>query len=485
MVVVGLFSAWVVLQVTVWRYGVRIYPNVHVLGVNLGGLTLNEASGQLTEAFGRIDTGRLILSDGQREWAIPWQEAGLRLKVDSTVQNAFDVARADQGLQTFLRMRRESHFLGPVLFVDPVAARDVLERLAPEVYVAPIDAVLRLEGNRFVAVPSQPGRVLDVDAAMDQVMTAFTGLGQENRVALPFQAVPPRIADAMATQAQSEEMLNREVYVTAYDIVTDVPFAWRLGRNTMVAWLRVEQTQDGRGLRVLVAKEAVRATLASLAEELGQGRGFRLEEATEQVLNTFETGGGAVQLYLTHSPRSYIVQPGDTLSVIAGQVGVVPGLITEANPDIDLSQLHVGQELRIPSRDVLTPYMPVPAKRIVISIPEQRMRVYESGGLLYDWPVSTGMPRSPTCTGVFQILSKEEKAYASQWDLWMPNFLAIYRVGGDVYNGIHALPILSSGQRLWEGALGSPASYGCIILGVQEAETLYNWADIGVGVVIE
>jgi lipoprotein-anchoring transpeptidase ErfK/SrfK len=113
------------------------------------------------------------------------------------------------------------------------------------------------------------------------------------------------------------------------------------------------------------------------------------------------------------------------------------------------------------------------------------MRVYENDALLYDWPVSTGLADSPTYTGEFQILSKEENAYASQWDLWMPHFMAVYRAGGDVYNGIHALPILSSGQRLWEGSLGSPASFGCIILGIQEAETLYNWAEVGVLVTIE
>jgi lipoprotein-anchoring transpeptidase ErfK/SrfK len=127
----------------------------------------------------------------------------------------------------------------------------------------------------------------------------------------------------------------------------------------------------------------------------------------------------------------------------------------------------------------------VPGKRIVISIAEQSMRVYEGSALLHDWPVSTGMESSPTRTGTFQVLSKEEGAFARQWDLWMPHFLAIYRVGGDTYNGIHALPILPSGQRLWEGALGSPASYGCIILGIQEAETLHHWADVGAIVTIE
>jgi lipoprotein-anchoring transpeptidase ErfK/SrfK len=75
-------------------------------------------------------------------------------------------------------------------------------------------------------------------------------------------------------------------------------------------------------------------------------------------------------------------------------------------------------------------------------------------------------------------------AYASQWDLEMPHFIGIYRAGGDTYNGIHALPILANGQRLWSGNLGSRASFGCIILGIEEAETLFSWAELGVPVII-
>ncbi len=44
---------------------------------------------------------------------------------------------------------------------------------------------------------------------------------------------------------------------------------------------------------------------------------------------------------------------------------------------------------------------------------------------------------------------------------------------------------LDSGRRLWEGLLGSPASYGCIILGLEETEALCEWAEVGVVVVVE
>ena len=280
-------------------------------------------------------------------------------------------------------------------------------------------------------------------------------------------------------------MVTQAMGVTSYDILTGETFSWVLDREVLISWLRVEQTEDGTGLIVRGEEQAIQGTLAGLASTIGEGRGFRLEEAAQQVADAFRSGGGIVELYLTHPERSYSVQWGDTIIKIGNRLGMPPGIIAEANPNINLDWLHVGQELVIPSQDVLTPYIAVPGKRIEISIPEQRMRVYENGVLLQDWIISTGIEGSPTYPGIYQVLSKDDNAYGSQWDLWMPHFIAIYRAGGDVYNGIHALPILSNGQRLWAGALGTPASYGCIILGITEAETLYNWADTGVLVVIE
>ena len=86
-------------------------------------------------------------------------------------------------------------------------------------------------------------------------------------------------------------------------------------------------------------------------------------------------------------------------------------------------------------------------------------------------------------TGEFRVQSKIPKAYGSAWGIWMPHWLGIYWAGS-VENGIHALPILSNGQTLWAGYLGRPVSYGCVVLATENAQRLYNWAEIGTPVSI-
>ena len=123
-------------------------------------------------------------------------------------------------------------------------------------------------------------------------------------------------------------------------------------------------------------------------------------------------------------------------------------------------------------------------KSIVVDISEQHMYVYEGGALVWSWVASTGERGRDTAPGNYSVLSKIPMAYASLWDLQMPNWLGIYWVG-KFQNGIHALPILSNGQQLWAGWLGTPVSYGCVILGTEESALLYAWVELGTPVTIQ
>ncbi len=125
-----------------------------------------------------------------------------------------------------------------------------------------------------------------------------------------------------------------------------------------------------------------------------------------------------------------------------------------------------------------------PPRRIEVSLSTFRAIVYEDNQPIREFQICHGRPSHPTKTGRFVVQSKLEMAYASTWDLDMPKWLGIYWAGG-TENGFHALPILSSGATLWAGSLGTRCSFGCIVLGTQEAAWLYDWAEIGTVVIIE
>jgi len=184
---------------------------------------------------------------------------------------------------------------------------------------------------------------------------------------------------------------------------------------------------------------------------------------------------------------TYLVQRGDILSRIAQRFGVTISQIVNANGLANPSLIFAGQTLIIPAgggggADSRAPGdAPIPSitnQEIRVNLSQQRMYVYQDGALIWDWVVSTGEPGRETVPGSFSVLNKIPNAYAATWDLWMPNWLGIYWAGS-LQNGIHALPILSNGLRLWEGLLGQRVSFGCVILGVNEAQQLYDWAQVG------
>jgi lipoprotein-anchoring transpeptidase ErfK/SrfK len=125
---------------------------------------------------------------------------------------------------------------------------------------------------------------------------------------------------------------------------------------------------------------------------------------------------------------------------------------------------------------------PTPAratgKHIEVNISEQRLYVWQDNTLLHNWVCSTGEPGRNTAVGHYGVLDKIPEAWASTWNLRMPYWLGIYQAGS-LENGIHALPILPNGATLWEGYLGTPVSFGCVILSTEDARTLYNWAEVG------
>jgi LysM repeat protein len=188
----------------------------------------------------------------------------------------------------------------------------------------------------------------------------------------------------------------------------------------------------------------------------------------------------------------YRIQAGDTLFKISQGFGVGLADLAAANSISVQSTLYVGQNLVIPGPGYINispseteENQPIASddQYVLVDISEQHLYAYESGVLVFSFVASTGM-NNATRVGTFSVLDKIPNAYGANWDIWMPNWLGIYWAGS-LQNGIHALPILSNGARLWSGYLGTPISFGCVVLGVSEAQQLYDWVDIGTPVEIQ
>lgn len=189
-----------------------------------------------------------------------------------------------------------------------------------------------------------------------------------------------------------------------------------------------------------------------------------------------------------HASTTHNVQKGETLASIAHEHGVALWTLIQVNSIANPALIVPGQTLVIPKASSLaspsTSNQPTGSKRIVVDLSDQRLVTYQGNTQIHTFVVSTGMPGANTAPGTYRVLDKYPNAYASTWNLQMPYWLGIYW-SGSLENGIHALPILPNGQRLWGGYLGTRVTYGCVVLGTADARTLYQWAEVGTPVIIQ
>jgi len=475
------------------HYAGRIYPGVSVHGVDVGGLTVDEAAATLQSALPDPRMLPLTLRDGDRTWRHSWADMAIHFDPLATARLAYRVGRDgtcwQQG-EVRLRAFLIGWSLSPVVVLpDPAQAAEALQALAPESAIPPINASLVIKPDGVTAVPSVPGRGLDVEETV-AALPHTVGVGGEGMVMeILTRQVEPAIGSPGAAQAQAEAFLARPFTLVADDPLTGFQAAWKVEPEAVAGWLvarPAEPADGGEGARLVltVREEAVRAYLEGLSVQSDGEVALDVEGTLLAVKAAVEAGEDHATVALRHPKRVYIVQPGDTLMSVARAHGFPVWRLTEANSGIEPGELRPGQHIVIPSVDVLFPLPLVTDQRIVVDISDQRLYAYEGHTLVYDFTASTGIASSPTLTGTFQVLSKEAEAYASSWDLWMPHFIGIYRSGPDFTNGIHALPTLSSGVRLWEGHLGRPISYGCIVIGLDEGAALYEWVRLGTLVVI-
>lgn len=365
----------------------------------------------------------------------------------------------------------------PVMYFDDSQARQTLETLAAELAVPATEATVAYQDGEWIAVGGSAGQGLDLEATLqDTYANAFLVLLNQS-VMLTMQEMPPIISDLAPVIDEIESVVSQDLTLTAYDPITDGRTVWSVPAEVKRNWISVDSATNTVAWDI--NPDDLSDLLNDWEQSLSEDGSLSFEVSASEVVEDWENGLDPIVI-VQHAPTTYRVSAGESLWAISLKLGMPMWHIMNANDGLTSTTIEAGMLLTIPSKNDLLPLPVIPNKRIVVDISSQRMTVYEDGEVRNTYVVSTGIASSPTMAGVFQVQTHEINAYASNWDLYMPHFLGIYEAWPGFMNGIHGLPLLSSGTRLWASTLGSPASYGCIILDLAAAEDLYTWAEDGV-----
>jgi vancomycin resistance protein YoaR len=175
----------------------RIPAGVTLAGVNVGGLTPEEAQAKLSGMAERYRTVPVVFTAGDERWAIRPERLDVRINWKAAVADALEEGDGPfplRGLER-LKLRLFGSDLDPRPDVYQRGLEYELNRIGSVVDRAPRDSALRLERLDPVVAPSVAGAELDREAAAQVVVSALAGFDRAP-VALPVHVKAPEVTAA-------------------------------------------------------------------------------------------------------------------------------------------------------------------------------------------------------------------------------------------------------------------------------------------------
>ncbi|MGW0758913.1 VanW family protein [Streptomyces sp. NPDC002814] len=236
-----------------------------VRGVDIGGLTREEASQKLKERLGEAASQDLAVTVGDRKGTVDPQGAGITFDIQETVDRATRTGDADP-FSVIGGLFRSGGAVEPVVRVDEDKAHSALAKLAKSLDQKVRNGAVTFADGQVRQVAPRNGEALEVDAAVDTLRTAFLRGEAGSTTALPTRETKPNVTAEEVRRAVREfarPAMSAPVTLTAGDKRFTIDPSVLGAHLTM----RPDKTGsltpklDGKGLR---AAPAVARSLADL-----------------------------------------------------------------------------------------------------------------------------------------------------------------------------------------------------------------------------
>lgn len=230
-----------------YNYVGRIFPGVSVAGVDLSGLTIEEASSLLLNEIDYSYSGRIAFQDGGTVWTASPAQLGYFLDVATTVQSAYAIGRTDRQSFALTSLFQPYNIdLPPTFTYDERIAYLYLQNLAAEIDTPTVEATLGLNGLDVVLHSGQIGRRLDLKPSLSALPAQLQML-QDGLVILSVIETPPVIFDASAQAEIARQILSQPLVIWDADSNPESPVEWVIEPESLAGMLSIERVtkEDG------------------------------------------------------------------------------------------------------------------------------------------------------------------------------------------------------------------------------------------------
>ena len=268
--VAGLASVLIYQQVN----GEKIYPGVHVLDLDLSGLSSEQAKAKLTDRLAAFSSKPVMLVFADRQWQPQLAEVGVSIDADATLQAAYDVGRKG-GLTDTLGKQWQAWREGVVVplrvNLDETQIGKYLRGVAVQIAQPLKEGDVQLDPNTGAVsvVVGQDGRDLDLYASVGALKAALNNL-QTQTVLLPVTITHPIVSEAEAKRVA--ERLN--TWLSAPLVASYAEKNYTLDRSTIARWIAIARVLDrqatGDHITVSLAASQIEAFSRNIAKDVNR-----------------------------------------------------------------------------------------------------------------------------------------------------------------------------------------------------------------------
>jgi vancomycin resistance protein YoaR len=290
-------------------YTGKVAAGVSIGGVEVSGLTRDEAAAKVKASFVSIGTGAFTLQAATGDTTLTYAQLGRRADVDAMLDEAFAVGRTGNPLERVVEEARTAVNrvdVAPRVAIDQSILEATLAALAVKVDRDPVAAIVTSGAFDFVATPAVFGREVDQPAMVAAISEALASPNAPAALILPLEVAPvaPAVTDVDALMARL-----RAARMIPAVVLTHGKDHWTIPDTTVRSWVSFGIWSDGT-YGPLADTVKIEAAVQALSKKIDQ----------KAVSASFYTGksGAVVGVKAGKTGRTLDVQ---------GTVGAVQGLL--------------------------------------------------------------------------------------------------------------------------------------------------------------
>lgn len=202
-------------------YAGKIYPNIYIGDVNVGGMTREEAEAAVQARVDEFDTSCVTYSHEDLTWTPTLTELGVSINVPALVDEAMELGRDEKAADRFMYTTNvvQGSQVIPLKFrLKPWLLDDWFDQVETDIGDPAIDATFTVKGADLEITQDFTGTGADREAVTEQLNEALNSLELIDRD-LPTDIAQPRItkADLEANETEVLNILSNSVVIRFED----------------------------------------------------------------------------------------------------------------------------------------------------------------------------------------------------------------------------------------------------------------------------